>query len=589
MSNGRANVTGARQGAVLLVVLALGLPSLGRGATRPPRERGPAHTAEVQLTNEEFKALDTFEAHSLAKADKVFAARDFKRAAAEYESFVLEFPKSKAIPYALLRRARGLHLADKRFEAIKEYQQVLDYFPNAVRYAAAALYYIGLCHWENADEEEAMKSWAKMAADADYSRHPLAAWAINRLAEHLAKEGQTERAATHYRQVAVNFRTANPEAAKHAIQQVIPFLVRTQADEAKLRAFYREIGGFGDRPENVDDDLAVSRRYWETVCRVVQEHGRFDEAQASLRERYYRYWAEKLDGKFPDWDDYQIQVAGIRLAADRDVAKWMKRLDEQFERYQKPDDYGRVIRWMGLFAAHKPKVMDYYARLRFEKMSNAQVRDVMKLFYERVGDAKMARNLFGKLRLDDMPDSEKADLAKYFYQRDPDLVEGICARFDDKELGRMELLRFHHARKDAKQGVPLADEVARLPRFAKEALWLKAQLLHWSEKYPQAIAAYQQCDNPPENVWAIAECYVRMGKVEQAVSQLREIEGFFKQHAPEAAMRIARIYREAGMRPQHIASLRAILKKYPESWQSSAAHQELERMGIRMGGGVDAE
>lgn len=153
----------------------------------------------------------------------------------------------------------------------------------------------------------------------------------------------------------------------------------------------------------------------------------------------------------------------------------------------------------------------------------------------------------------------------------------------------MEYLRFHHSRKDATAGVPLADQMAKVARFARDALWLKAQLLHWTQQYPQAIATYQQCDNPPENIWAIADCYVKLGKVEQAVAQLREIEAFFKSHAPEAALRIAHLYREAGMRPQQIAALRAILKKYPESSQSSSAHQDLERMGIKMGGGVDAQ
>lgn len=578
--------------AVVAVAGALWLTTASAGmAPKAAKEKepGPGHGSEVQLSNEEFKALDTFEGHALTKADKVFASHDYKRAAAEYDSFILEFPKSRALPYALLRKARCLHLAARRFEAIKEYQEVLDYFPNAVAYAAPALYYIGLCHWENGDEEEAMKSWAKMASDAGYSRHPLAASAITRLADHMAKEGNLRKAVAYYEQVATDFRRTNPGAAHYAISQVVAYHVRAEPDEAKLRAFYLKVGGFGPTPESPDADIERSRRYWGTLGWEVRKHGQFSDSEAALRDRYYRYWASVLDGKFPDWDDYQLNVAHLKLAYEKDYTKWLARLDEIFERNQKPGDYARVLRWISFFPRNKPKVMEYYTKLVFEKMSNSEIREAMKLFYEKVEDPKMARNLFGKLRLADMPDSEKADLAKYFWQRDPGLVKDICMSFEDKELGQMEYLRFHHSRKDANQGVPLADQLAKSPRFAKDALWLKAQLLHWAQQYPQAIAAYQQCDNPPENIWAIADCYAKMGKVDTAVTQLREIEAFFKAHAPEAALRIAHIYREAGMRPQQIAALRAVLKKYPDSAQSRSAHEDLERMGIKMGGGVDAQ
>lgn len=571
----------------LAAALWLAAGSLALGA-RPHKEPGPGHGPEVQLTNEEFKALDTFEGHALTKADKVFASGDYRRAAAEYDSFVLEFPRSKAAPYALLRKARSLHLAKKRFEAIKEYKELLDYFPKAVRYAAAAAYYIGVAHWENGDEDEAMKWWSKMADDADYSRHALAAGALNRLAEQLAREGQVQKAVACYEQVALSFRRTNPGAANHAIAQVVAYHVRREPSEPKLRAFYQKAGGFGNMPEKTDDDLAASRRYWGTVRELVNRHAQFGDGEATLRDRYYRYWAGALDGKFLDWDDYQLDVANLKLAYEQDGAKWVERLDALFARNQKPGDQGRIIRWIGLFAKNKAKALEYYSKLRLEKLSNAELRDLMKLFYERVGDAAMARNLFDKLRLGEMSDGEKADLAKYFWSRDAELVRDICARFEDRELGRMEYLRFHHSRKDAAQGVPLANELAKSPRFAAAALWLKAQILHANKQYAEAIAAYQQCDNPPENLWAIADCYAKQGNVAQAVGQLREVESFFRAQAPEAALRIAGLYREASMRPQQIAALRAVLKKYPESPQSRTAHEDLERMGIKMGGGVDA-
>src|SRR6185295_3966883 len=105
-------------------------------------------------------------------------------------------------PYALLRKGRCLQLDNKRFDAIKAYNEVLDYFPNALRYAGAALYYIGVCHWDNSDSKEAMKSWAEMASDADYRKHFLAAGAISRLADNLLQQGKLPEANEYYKQAA---------------------------------------------------------------------------------------------------------------------------------------------------------------------------------------------------------------------------------------------------------------------------------------------------------------------------------------------------------------------------------------------------
>ena len=73
------------------------------------------------------------------------------------------------------------------------------------------------------------------------------------------------------------------------------------------------------------------------------------------------------------------------------------------------------------------------------------------------------------------------------------------------------------------------------------------------------------------------------------MASLREIENFFKDSAPEAGIRVAHYYRDAGQKDKYISSLRGVMKKYPDSGPSSTAHQELEALGVKIGGGVDAE
>src|SRR6185436_8002949 len=81
--------------------------------------------AEVALTDAQFKNLDQFESFALQKADKIFNSekKEYKQAGAEYEAFVLDNPRSKVLPYALLRKARCIQLSNKRNAALKEYQE----------------------------------------------------------------------------------------------------------------------------------------------------------------------------------------------------------------------------------------------------------------------------------------------------------------------------------------------------------------------------------------------------------------------------------------------------------------------------------
>jgi len=555
------------------------------GVLTAPAEGAP----EVRLTSDERAGLDTFEGHTLARADKAFAEGSHKQAAAEYEAFILEFGKSQAIPYAVLRKARCLHLDGKRYEAIKQYADVLDYFPNAVKYAAAALYYQGLCHWENGEAEKAYAAWAKLARDADYSKHFLAADALNRLADHMAATHRADKAAVYYRQVAVNFRTSHPEAARDAIGKVVRHYVRTSPDEPALRAFYREAGTFAYRPRKVGEDVAADRDYWSAVRSRVRQLGTFDSDQGELRDRYYRYWWEAMKDRFADWDDFRIDAEAFRLAWEQDVAGWMKRLDEQFARHQTPGDYDRIVKWIRLFGAHKTKALDYYNQIDFARMSNDQIVALTKTLYDSVKDAAMARNCFGQLKLGSMPDRQKARLARYLWDKDAELVRDTCRSFADKHAGRYELLEYYHRQRDAARGVPLADELAGVPAYAQGALWRKGWLLEHTGKLKEAIAAYRRADNPPQNLWRIARCYARAGQVAQAVQQLREVERFFKDHSAEAALRIADVYRDAKMKDPYVASLRGVLKKYPGSRQSSDAHVRLEEMGIRTGGAEDSE
>ena len=566
---------------------------------------GSARAQETSLASDERAKLDTFEGVSIDKADKIFVAKEWPRAVAEYDAFIVQFPESKITPYAILRKGRALQETQKRFEAVKVYQEVLDFFPDDVKYAAAALYRIGECHMQSGDVPKAMKAWFDLSEDPDYVKEQLGAAALNGLAENLIKQGKADEGIKRYEQVAVEFRKKNNEAAMAAIAKVVPYHIRTKPDNKKLRDFYVLAKAFEWGQREPGADVAADAEYWTVVRNAIKEQSKFTDVQKDDRDAFYRYWAGQVQAALPTNDDQQIAAANYVRVYERDDAAWAQRLDKQFAAQQKEGDFRRIGRWVGLFAADKGKADEYYRKLDFAKMSNA---DILALVYEIVenrGDAGLAGNTFGKLKLAEMPDGEKQKICDWMQQHAElpgtrDLALRACLGFNDAAKGKMAALRYLHWRchphhhqlrseKDTSEGLAIAAEVQKSPETAKEAHLLAGNLLQWSGKHEEAINSYRQADSPPQTLFWTAECLAKLGKLEPAVSQLKEVENFFKDRAPEAAITIAYLYRDAGAKEKYVRSVRGVIKKYPKSGQSSEAHQRLEEMGLPIGGGVDAE
>ena len=211
----------------------------------------------------------------------------------------------------------------------------------------------------------------------------------------------------------------------------------------------------------------------------------------------------------------------------------------------------------------------------------------MKALYDGMGDVQMGRNAFGKIDLGELSDGEKVSLAKYFWDKDFDLTKMLCASMSDKDRGKAHLLQYYHDRRDLEGGLPLADHLIGVPEHAANALWKKAELLQWNRKWALAIDAFRQSTNSPSNYFRIAECYEKMGQLSKAVAQLREVEAFFKDYSAQAAIRIARAYKRTDSKEKCVAAYRQVLVKYPDTTESSEAHNQLESMGVtRIKGGV---
>jgi tetratricopeptide (TPR) repeat protein len=543
---------------------------------------------EVGLAAEHFKKMDVFEISNLGTADKNFAAGKYRMAVADYEAFLTKYPKSLAVPYALLRKGRAMQLDNKRFEAIKIYTDLLDYYPNEAECAGAALYFIGDCHFQNGQLAEAMKAWAEMAKDVDYRKHVLAARAINRLADNLRLQEKWGEALEYYEQAAKEFRTSNPDAVHHATDQIQFYYMRKKPDMAKLRKIYDALNGFAQLP------LAPNEtNFCDHVVKQVEKLGTFAEAEVKEKKAYYRYWAASLEGRFPRNDAYQWALAGYRLAEEGDVNAWYGRIDQQYAKYQQADDYDRTMNFLEVYDGHPAKIQEYYGRLDRGRMTKTQVFRLVEQLY-RLGQDEIARNAISRLPAN-TTDADRVGLMPIVTRAlDAAGAELICAGINDLELGNLTLLRFYGSPKCRPPKGPALDKAMRLgemftkhPTYAKEAYTIMAGFHEWISDWDNAINCWRLVDNPPITLYSIVKNFRAWGKRGEAVAQLTEIENFFPAEASRACLMIADIY--SGDQPLYIASLRNLMKKYPGSRESSVAHQRLQAMGVKSGGGEDAK
>ncbi|MEI6148758.1 MAG: tetratricopeptide repeat protein [bacterium] len=553
---------------------------------------GAEWETEVNLVDADGKRLDAFEIRRLNEADTSFRERRYREAVVQYEAFSKEFSRSIAVPYAILRKGRSMQNDLKRGEAIKIYNDLMDYFPDRVAYAAPALFYIGECQLDNGNREVALKTWKELADDKDYRKHPIAAYALNALAGRLLEQGEVENAAKYYLQIAVDFRDPNWDAAWRAMGELLRIHVAVRPNVKVLREACTTLKGFGRRPgeyRGAEEDY-----FWSVVSEQVGRYGHDNRTldTEAKRKDFCGYWAGVMEGTQPTNDDFQIQAAGLRLAYNGKSDMWVKRLDEQFAAYQKPADYGRIVKWIGLYIGDKKKVEEYYSKLIFPKMQNSAIKAL--LFTVILQFPEMGKSTYFKLHFDAMDDKEKCDVGIRLFEFEfaRELAVDMFHRMKDVDRARMEELRLWAkggGKKEAEFGLPLADYCVLVPAYAKEAYWLKADLLRGIGKYREAIEAYMMSDDPPKNFYAIADCYVALGRTDAAVTQLREIEKFFVNEKSRASLKIADVYEGAGKRALCVAELRGVLEKYPKSGESSTAHQRLQAMGILTKGGVHAE
>ncbi len=541
---------------------------------------------EITYPGKDFAKLDTFEAVAVEDADKLFGKKDYKGAYAAYRAYSFEFAKGEALPYVLLRMGRCLHILDKRNTAIKAYQDVVDYFPDDVRYAAAALYYIGQCHAQNGNDAKSLATWAKLVKDKDYVNQPRSGSALASLATAMEKRGDFEEATSYRWRTAVAFRENNVKAAESARNSVIHHYTVRSPNQKKLLEFCNEVGGFGWRQKIVKPE--DSPTYWSHVLNVALN----SRVTAERKEDACRYWDEQMGDRFTDNEAVRVLWFNTQLAHEQDAQKWYERMEKQF--LLKPVTMNRVRDWLGHFNRLRKLQSAFFAKHGEPLLAGLKNEEKISLMSRLRSPLSMhdeAQAVLRTVRTDGLNDEMLKSLAGFaaIYQGEDAFLRYV-AKIKEPLFAARTRFDFYFS-KSHRNGEMQEKALAELPVLQKSpdhaqaVVWPHANLMQWKGEYQEAIKLYKTANRQPESTFAIISCHMSLKQWDQSIKLTRELETLGGATAATACLLAADIYQSAKDKKKEVQQLQLVLRRYPKSSQSSTAHGRLESYGVKIIGG----
>lgn len=545
-----------------------------------------ADAQEISYPGDDFAKLDTFEGLNLEDADKLFNKEDYKGAYAAYKAYSFEFPKSEALPYVLLRMGRCLHKLEKRNAAITAYQDVVDYFPDAVSYAAAALYHIGECHGQNGDDAKKTAVWARMVKDDDYVAQPNSGTALTYLGGAMDKLGKYDEAADYHWRTAVAFLKSNPNAAAAARNAVLAHHVRRRPDHEKLKEFYVAASGFDGRGQDTAKP-EEDPRYWMTVLNTALKT-----EDPEAKEKSCAYWSAKMSDRFTDNDDLRKLWFDAQYAHEKNLDNWVARMTKQFE--SKPADIDRVLKWCGYYNK-RPELRSAFFEERIKpliaSLDDTGKVSLMARLRHPLGMHDEAQKLISSIRTDGMSDKELKEFAELVAHYEPEeTVFRYIARMKDKLFATKARFDYYNARThrnppNMEKALAEMPELLKSPDYADGLAYRKAELLHGLGQHEEAIKAYRAANKQPDSTFGVARCLAALERYDEAVKTVRELYSLGGAVAARAALEAADFYRTSGNKGKEVDQLRFVLRSFPKSGESSEAHNRLESYGVALTGG----
>ena len=197
--------------------------------------------------------------------------------------------------------------------------------------------------------------------------------------------------------------------------------------------------------------------------------------------------------------------------------------------------------------------------------------------------------IYVKLGTDDDSLLKQATFLKGFGKRDE--ARAIFARMQNQAEGQHQIAYSYREESQPAKAVPIYQQlVASDAKNSSRWLFELGTVYRDSGQNKEAIAAFSQCDNFPEDTKQIAECYRREKNFREALAMYQQVLAGHEPSASWALLEIARTYEAAGDKEAAIKSYQQVCKRYPKSAEASVAHVHLNetyKINITLGGAKD--
>lgn len=556
-----------RLGLLFLLILIVHWAGLGNVAGRPPL---PAELPEERAA--ECGKLYSDGLRNLEAGSFRAAVRDFEEVARLAETPSTKYLGKLAAGVALLEEERFKEAA-KVARTVRDDEGV----PEGLRIDAALL--LGAVHWEEEEQDKALATWVEAANSVDDEQPAKVLPLLQRIIDAHRRRGEADLAHQwRVRKVQLE-RRANPNAAAQTMERLLRYAVRIDPSLQRCEELYTTLRGFGVEPlETVPEEPAQTRDFWTRMRRLIR---RFDDfgaeqpvgAAAPHRKHYFATWAEAMEGRFPEWDDFQIDRADFLYAVEQDREKWFERLNRQFRTGAPTVE--RIVHWIRLYKDAPERLEAFCAQLDIDGRPVEDTVRIVQALFEYKPAHGVARRVFARLDLDRVNETSKLELARFLWHRAPDMGRRVCEAMENRRQARMELLRFFHWRRNSEEGIPVANKLLEDEYEVDKVRWMLAELLEWAKRYEEAAAMFLRTDNRPNAVLRAAGCQVGAEQQEQAV---RLLEGHARndpQHAVAYLAKAADIAKNTDQKEKHREILKKIVDVAPNSKEATEARQSL--------------
>jgi tetratricopeptide (TPR) repeat protein len=304
-----------------------------------------------------------------------------------------------------------------------------------------------------------------------------------------------------------------------------------------------------------------------------------------------------MGDRFTDNDELRRLSADASLVHEKDSAAWMARLEKQYA--LKPATIDRILQWCGYLKPDPKLRSEFFAKHTkpmLAAMKPAELIALMAKLHHPHQMAEESQLVMRIVRTDGLTDEEIRSFALLAanYQTEEEVLRHL-ARIKDKLFATKSrfdyyLSRSHRNPPFMEKALIEIPELLKSPQYADGLTWTKASLLQSLGRHEEAIEAFRAANKQPDSTWEISKCLTALKQYDQAIKTVSELESIGGPIASRASLEVANIYKISGDKAREVGQLRTVLRRYPKTGESAAAHDRLEAYGVALvGGEAEAE